>query len=256
MRCRTRGGAVVPSRPDPRPDPIEDPPSVAEREYYETSGYFRSGGRHLRDPGSRFHRYRIRHVLALCGPLEGRRAVDLGCGWGTLSFALAARCPEVVGVDFAEAAVAICRLRLEREPREGLRFVRADAAATGLPAGEWDLVVAADLVEHLSPADTRRVYREAHRLLRAGGRFVVWTPNPGHFLERLRRRGILRADPTHVDYKTLGRVVRELEVEGFEIVRAAHAPSHLPFLRVAERGLQRWVPCLRRRIAVAACVPE
>jgi len=222
------------------------------REFYEESGYFEGGGTHLLNPKSRFHRYRIAQVLSLCGPLNGLRVVDMGSGWGTLSFALAASADEVVGVDFAEAAVRLGELRLEKEPTRGLRFLRADAGDTGLPSEAWDLVVAADLVEHLEGRDTLRVYREARRLLRKGGRFVVWTPNPGHFLEAFRRWGLLRADPSHLDYKTLPRVVRELEGEGFRILTARYAESHLPGLEIAERWGMRWIPFLRRRIAVAA----
>jgi len=227
----------------------------SSREYYEESGYFRGGGRHLLDPGSRFHRYRIRMVLELCGPLRGRRAVDLGSGWGTISFAIAREAEEVVGVDFAETAVEISRQRLEREPHPNLRFHRADARKTGLPGGRWDLVVAADLVEHLPPDDTLEVYREALRLLRPGGRLVVWTPNPDHFLERLRARGVLKADPTHVDYKTLGRIVGELEAAGLRVEEATHRESHLPILGLVERLGLRWLPFLRRRVAVRARKP-
>ena len=37
---------------------------------------------------------------------------------------------------------------------------------------------------------------------------------------------------------------------------AHYAESHLPGLNVAERLLQRWVPLLRRRIAVVAARPK
>ena len=229
-----------------------DPPDPSSREYYERSDYFQGGGSHLLDPESRFHRYRTRMVRGLCGRLEGVRAVDLGCGWGTIAFALAREAREVVGVDFAQAAVDICRERLAKEPGENLRFVRADARSTGLPGGEWDLVVAADLVEHL-PADvTLEVYGEAHRLLRPGGQLVIWTPDPGHFTERLRAWGVLRPDPTHVDYKTLDRVVRELEGQGFVVEEAGHRESHLPVLGLVERLTLGWLPLMRRRIAVRA----
>lgn len=225
-----------------------------DRAYYESSGYFEGGGSHLTDPDSRFHQYRIREVLRRCGPLEGQRAVDLGCGWGTISFALAEWAAEVVGVDFAEASIEICRARHDPEVHPGLRFLRGDARATGLEARAWDLVVAADLVEHLYPDDTLAVFREAARLLRPGGHFVVWTPSPTHFLEVLRRWGVLRRDPTHVDYETLDRVVEEVEATGFEVVRAEHVPSHLPGLRWLERLGQEHMPWLRRRVAVVATI--
>lgn len=225
-----------------------------ERGKYEGSGYFSGAGRHLTDPESRFQRYRTARVAGLCGPLEGRRVVDLGCGWGTISFHAAKHAALVVGVDFARSALEFCRDRLGREggPWRNLHFVQADAGATGLRGGRWDLVVAADLVEHLHPAETLRVYREAFRLLAPGGRFVIWTPNPGHFLEVLRRRGILRADPTHVDYKPLRTIVEALEGAGFRTEVAGYAESHVPVLGAVERLGMAWVPGLRRRIQVVA----
>jgi len=224
-----------------------------DRNYYEESGYFTDGGSHLLTPGSRFHQYRIQEVLRACGALAGLRILDLGCGWGTISFAMAQEgALEVKGIDFAEAAIDLCNQRLIREPASNLSFQRGDGADTGLGSAEWDLVVAADLVEHLYPEDTLRVYQEAFRLLRSGGRILIWTPNPGHFLEQLRFAGILRHDPTHVDYKSLERTTFELEKVGFGIVSAEYRPSHLPILSRIESSLQRFVPLLRRRVLVVA----
>ncbi len=235
-------------------DPPEPAPKVLGPEAYDRTGYFTRGGSHLLDPESPFHRYRTRNVLGLTGPVAGLRVVDLGCGWGTLSFALAdAGASRVVGVDFSSEALRLCSARARSRPRAQLAFVRADAARTGLVGGAWDLVVAADLVEHLDPDTTRAVLREACRLLRPGsGRLVIWAPSPEHFLERLRSRGLLRPDPTHVDYKTLDRVVREVGEAGLEVEVARHVESHLPGLRILERATMRFVPIFRRRVAVVA----
>jgi SAM-dependent methyltransferase len=227
------------------------------REHYDSSDYFEGeGAAHLTDPRSRFQRYRVAKLTQLRAPGAADRVVDLGCGWGTFCFAWADRAAELVGVDFSERAVELCRRRLEREPHASLRFVCADAGGTGLEAGAYDLVVAADLFEHLYPDGSVRVAREAHRLLAPGGHFAVWTPNPGHVLEALKRRGILlRPDPTHVDYKTMQRMKSLLSDAGFAIERAYFAESHVPGLRTAERLLQPVVPFLRRRIAVLGRKP-
>jgi SAM-dependent methyltransferase len=50
-------------------------------------------------------------------------------------------------------------------------FVRGDLSATGLPAGAATLVISNCAINHAP--DKAAVYREIHRLLRPGGRFVV-----------------------------------------------------------------------------------
>jgi ubiquinone/menaquinone biosynthesis C-methylase UbiE len=226
-----------------------------DREYYDSTTYFEAAP-HLVDRDSRFQRYRIRMVEALADPRPTDRVVDMGCGWGTFEFALARRVAEIVGVDFSTRSIEFCREQLARDPRPNVRFLCADAGDTGLPGGSADLVVAADLFEHLYPEDSGRICREAYRLLKAGGRFAVWTPHRGHLLEILKNnRILLKPDPTHVDYKSMDRVQDLLTDVGFQIGRAYYAESHLPGLSILERLLGRAVPMLRRRIAVLGVKP-
>jgi cyclopropane fatty-acyl-phospholipid synthase-like methyltransferase len=227
------------------------------KEHYDSGGYFEGrGAAHVLDPESRFQRYPVAKVTELATPRPSDRVIDLGCGWGTFGFAFADGVAHVVGVDFSEKAIDICRRRLAAEPRDNLRFVCADAADTGLEAGAHDLVIAADLFEHLYPDDSARVAAEAYRLLAPGGRFATWTPNRGHWLEMLKNRSIILArDVTHVDYKSLAEMKRLLSNAGFAIEKAYYAESHVPGLRVVERLLQAVVPPLRRRIAVLGRKP-
>jgi ubiquinone/menaquinone biosynthesis C-methylase UbiE len=196
-------------------------------------------------------------VTALADPRPDDRVVDLGCGWGTFEFALADQVREIIGVDFSRKSIQFCEAELRTSPRENLSFLCADAGDTGLQAESVDLVVAADLFEHLYPEDSVRVAAEAFRILRPGGRFAVWTPHRGHVLEVLKNRGIvLKPDPTHVDYKSMVRLRGLLEGAGFRVQRAYYAESHLPVLQRVERLLSRWIPLLRRRIAVLGVKPE
>lgn len=225
------------------------------QEYYD-SEYFQRGA-HLTDPNSRFHRYRARNLVGLVAPTGSERVVDMGCGWGTITYALAPHVREIVGVDYSEKSVAICRRRQESEPHANLSFRHADARATTLEADAWDVVVAADLYEHLYPDDAVTVTAEAFRLLRGGGRLVVWTPNRGHVLEAMKSRGIfMQPDPSHVDYKSPARLEELVTTAGFRVGELSYAPSHLPLFSTLERALQAGVPWLRRRITLVAVKPD
>lgn len=195
-------------------------------------------------------------MLELCAPSPSDRVLDLGCGWGTISYAMARRASEVVGIDFSQRAVDECNGRLTQAGTANVRFQVGDARRTGLDAAGFDLVVAADLFEHLYPDDSELVTAEAFRVLKPGGRLGAWTPCRAHFLEALKHRDILlKRDPSHVDYKSMARMKSLLAAAGFEIERAYFAESHLPGLRLVERACQRFVPLLRRRIAVLGRKP-
>lgn len=59
-------------------------------------------------------------------PLEGMRVIDVGCGAGRLSFLLAPRAKEVVGVDRDPEALAEARRRAEVEGLTNVRFREGD----------------------------------------------------------------------------------------------------------------------------------
>jgi 2-polyprenyl-6-hydroxyphenyl methylase / 3-demethylubiquinone-9 3-methyltransferase len=101
--------------------------------------------------------------------LDRRIVVDLGCGGGLLARPLASAGARVVGIDTSPRS-----LRAASE-KVGHRFVCADALRTPLASGSADVVLLADVIEHL--ADPSAALREAARLLRRGGVCFVSTIN-------------------------------------------------------------------------------
>ena len=60
----------------------------------------------------------------------------------------------------------------ELQERFGIEYLAPrDARATGLPSGSVDFVSSTDVCEHVPEGDLAAIFRECHRLLRAGGAF-------------------------------------------------------------------------------------
>ncbi|MFL6660992.1 MAG: class I SAM-dependent methyltransferase, partial [Rhizobacter sp.] len=110
-------------------------------------------------------------VLELIGDcdLAGRHLLDVGCGrGGTLLvvdqyFAAASK----TGVDLSSAAIAYCRRAYAGRP---MSFVEGDAEQLPFAGGSYDVVT--NLESSHSYPDILSFYREVHRLLRPGGRFL------------------------------------------------------------------------------------
>jgi ubiquinone/menaquinone biosynthesis C-methylase UbiE len=109
--------------------------------------------------------------LAARGPGEGRTALDIGCGTGWDSLALAGAGYRVTGADISEEALALARARAEQErPGDGeISFCRADIRELPFPDASFDLLVDRGCFHHLGQDDQARYAHEAARVLRRKG---------------------------------------------------------------------------------------
>lgn len=205
--------------------------------------------RRLRD----FHYYRIHKVLNIYTPSINEDVLDLGCAWGTFSLSISEYCKNVFSVDFSEKVLRCCRQRSVNLDKKNVKVICADVENIGIKNNSIDVIISADLFEHLYPKDFLRVLDECKRVLRKGGKLVVWTPNKGHIIEFLKNRNIiLRKDESHVDYKRMDYMVKELEKRGFIILKRQYEESHIPLWNILEKAFLRYAPFLRRRIAILA----
>lgn len=204
---------------------------------------------------NRFARQRITNVFSLVPPLHGLRVLDLGCGMGTFTIETARSGAHAVGIDSMPAALAAAARVARAEQVPGARFVRSDAAHLPVADSSMDLVLAADFTEHLDDDTLARVLAEAARVLRTGGRLVIYTPERTHLFERLREHGILRQDSSHIGVRSDVALARAVRDAGFRDVDVTHLPSHLPAWNMLERALGPRVPLLRRRVGLTAIRP-
>lgn len=107
--------------------------------------------------------------------LKGARVLDVGCGGGLLSEAMARVGADVVGIDLAPAVLEVARLHLlESGLKVDYREIGAEALAQAM-GGQFDVVTCLEMLEHVP--DPASVVRACADLLRPGGRLFVSTLN-------------------------------------------------------------------------------
>jgi 2-polyprenyl-6-hydroxyphenyl methylase/3-demethylubiquinone-9 3-methyltransferase len=104
-------------------------------------------------------------------PLEGKSALDVGCGAGLLAEPLARMGAKVTGIDAAPEVIAVAS---EHARSAGLEIDYRVADVVALE-GEFDLVTAMEVVEHV--ADPAAFVKALAARLAAGGLLILSTPN-------------------------------------------------------------------------------
>lgn len=223
------------------------------KKYYDESSYYEKNQRNFADKKTRFKAYMIKNIFNIYYPEKKEKILDVGCGWGNISLELQRRGFNVTGLDYSKKSIEICKKTAKILNLDETKFVCQDATDTKSRSNSFDVIYCADLVEHLYPEIYLDLIRETHRILKKGGKFIIYTPNPSHSFEVLKRHNIiLKKDISHVDYKTMDRLKNDLAGNGFLIKKADYMESHIPILNIIERVFIKIIPLLRRRNAVLA----
>ena len=170
-------------------------------------------------------RYAARGVHSRHGDLDalvasaelrgGEHVLDLGCGTGHSTLALAARAASVVGLDLTDAMLAEARRLARERGAANASFERGDAEALPYPDASFDVVTSRVSAHHY--AHPERAVREAARVLQAGGRLVVSDsvapedPAQDTFLNAVE----LLRDPSHVRNHRVSEWFAWLRAAGF-----------------------------------------
>ncbi len=119
------------------------------------------------------HRWWKRRLLRLAAVRPGERALDVCCGTGDVTFALARAGANATGFDFSEPMLAVARRRAAalRSPLRALRFEQGDALQLPFADASFEVVTISYGLRNL--ADFDRGLRELTRVLRPGGRLLV-----------------------------------------------------------------------------------
>ncbi|WP_106478206.1 bifunctional 2-polyprenyl-6-hydroxyphenol methylase/3-demethylubiquinol 3-O-methyltransferase UbiG [Phytohalomonas tamaricis] len=107
--------------------------------------------------------------------LTGKKVIDIGCGGGILSEAMAHRGAKVTGIDLGEAPLAVARLH-QQESGVDVDYRNISAEQMALEhAGEFDIVTCLEMLEHVP--DPEAVVHACTKLVKPGGHVFFSTIN-------------------------------------------------------------------------------
>ncbi len=137
----------------------------------------------------------------------GLRILDVGCGTGA-NLEMLANYGEAEGVDVSDEAIEFCKAK-------GLKANKGLAEELPFRDESFDIVTALDVVEHLD--DDIAGLREMHRVLKKGGRSLIFVP------AFMWLWGVQDDISNHRIRYTKQQIVERLEEVGFEVGRATYA---------------------------------
>lgn len=125
---------------------------------------------------------RLEWINRLC-PVEGKQALDVGCGGGILTDSLARKGAQTLGIDLSTKALRVAQLHaLEAQtPNVSYREISAEDLAREA-AGQFDLVTCMEMLEHVP--DPASIVAACAWLVKPGGWvfFSTLNRNPKSFL--------------------------------------------------------------------------
>lgn len=199
------------------------------RAYFE-----RAPLRHSRDLTQSAYQNLVLSWLARIQPqlLEGRgrRALEIGCGYGYATELFADLGYETVGTDISAHAIAQARTEVRYS---GVNFECWDATTAWPSSASFDLIAAFEVVEHL--ADPATAIEQWFSLLSPGGALLLTTPN------RLGPASRYWRDPTHLNVLTPRRWERVVRGAGSWSNLVVRSAQFVPFIWRRD-GVMRFIP--------------
>jgi SAM-dependent methyltransferase len=152
----------------------------------------------------------LRFLEATGALTPGLETLEIGTGTGGMLQTLLGRGMRARGVEINPTLIAESRRWFGELPVQAVTGIELP-----FPDASFDLVLSFDVFEHIRESDAH--LREVYRVLRAGGRYLVQTPNKWSnvVFETIRWKSFTRWQADHCALHTPGQLRRRLEAHGF-----------------------------------------
>ena len=217
-------------------------------------------------PHNRFLRLSImsQHIA------HGDFVLDVGCGRGEYLRGLLACTPNAIGIDTAERKLEDC---WSQHPELRNRALQVSADNMPFPSDQFDVVIVNEVLEHVPDQDG--ALREIWRVLKPGGKFLLFCPNRLYPFEThgLLIRGTLKKWLPFLHYlpsalcKLLAveavarnywpkQALALVEARGFRVQQLSFVPQTYENISRSQPVLIKALrPVLRRGVSAAAKLP-
>lgn len=243
------GGNAEVAYPEPMADPSRE---RVERHNRAQIAYFERAGKHaMRPTDSHYVQRQVDRLVDFGDLVPGELVLDVGCGMGRYTFALAERGLIVEGLDLSETLLE--------------RFRQHDAGRFEIPLrcgdvldppeelrGRFDAVVGFFTLHHLH--DLAGCLRSMRSLCKTGGRIVFLEPNPvnaTYYLQMLLVPGMSWSGDKgilNMTERTMSEAMRSAGFGKFSLERFGFFPPFVvnqPWGPPVEDGLERFPPWRR-----------
>jgi SAM-dependent methyltransferase len=143
----------------------------------------------------------VNHILTF---VDGKKVLDMGCGYGTTTNYLKEKGIDAIGIDYDETAIKEAQTRF---PRGNYLFANAE----NLPFEDktFDVIILRDALHHfVGEADFEKVRSEILRISALGATMIFFDPNVNFLLKTMRK--ISRHDDEECDFETANRIMSDM----------------------------------------------
>lgn len=192
-----------------------------------------------------FLRNRVTNVFDLIGNVKGKKILDLGTANGLFAIESVKKGAFSIGLDFSKVALRNAR-KNAFNLYTNVELICADCSILPFKPNSFDILILADLVEHLDQYLYNKLIEESWRVLKRGGLIAIYTPNREHIFDQMRKRNIILSRfKEHTNLMNMEEVVTVLKRNNFFIEKAYYRNSHIPVLNKIE-SLMNHIPKIKK----------